>query len=295
MATPALEVLGLRKRFGALEALRGVSFAVEPGEVFGYLGPNGAGKTTTLRILLGLVHASEGTARIAGIEAADPRSRGDIGFVPGDLRLYGDMTGADTLDYFARFRPDRPPVLRSRLAEALALDASTLERRVKFLSHGTRQKVGLIAAMQHDPSLLLLDEPTNGLDPLVQQAFRDIVRDFARRGHAVLFSSHVLSEAESVCHRVAMLRAGEVVALETIEALRDKVVRKLTVRFPGAVPAGLDKVAGVERSEARGTELALWVRGDVNPILRALAAHELADVAFPEAELEDIFMAYYRA
>jgi len=295
MSSRALEVQGLRKRFGALEALRGVTFAVAPGEVFGYLGPNGAGKTTTLRILLGLVHPSEGVVRIAGIDAADPRSRGDIGFVPGDLRLYGDMTGADTLDYFARFRPDRPPALRARLLEALALDGATLARRVKFLSHGTRQKVGLVAAMQHDPALLLLDEPTNGLDPLVQQAFREVVRDFAARGHAVLFSSHVLSEVESVCHRVAILRGGEVVALETIEALRGKVVRKMTVRFVGAVPAGLGEVPGVERSEAKGAEVTLWVRGDVNPVLRALAAHLLEDVVFPEAQLEDIFMAYYRA
>jgi ABC-2 type transport system ATP-binding protein len=295
MSSRALEVQGLRKRFGALEALRGVTFAVAPGEVFGYLGPNGAGKTTTLRILLGLVHPSEGVARIAGIDAADPRSRGDIGFVPGDLRLYGDMTGADTLDYFARFRPDRPPALRARLLEALALDGATLARRVKFLSHGTRQKVGLVAAMQHDPALLLLDEPTNGLDPLVQQAFREVVRDFAARGHAVLFSSHVLSEVESVCHRVAILRGGEVVALETIEALRGKVVRKMTARFVGAVPAGLGEVPGVERSEAKGAEVTLWVRGDVNPVLRALAAHLLEDVVFPEAQLEDIFMAYYRA
>jgi ABC-2 type transport system ATP-binding protein len=295
MVSQALEVQGLRKRFGALEALRGVSFAVAPGEVFGYLGPNGAGKSTTLRVLLGLVRPDDGSARIAGIDANDPRSRGDIGFVPGDLRLYGDMTGAETLDYFARFRPHRPPVLRARLLDALVLDAGTLARRVKFFSHGTRQKVGLVAAMQHDPALLLLDEPTNGLDPLVQQAFRDVVKDFAQRGRAVLFSSHVLSEVESVCHRVAILRAGEVVALEAIEALRDKVVRKMTVRFAGTAPAGLGEVPGVDRSEARGAEVTLWVRGDVNPVLRALAAHALEDVVFPEAQLEDIFMAYYRA
>ena len=295
MTTPALEVDALRKRFGAVEALRGVSFSLAPGQVFGYLGPNGAGKTTTLRILLGLVRASEGSARIAGIDASDPRSRGDIGFVPGDLRLYGDMTGADTLDYFARFRPSRPPVLRATLLETLALDASILARRVKFLSHGTRQKVGLVAAMQHDPALLLLDEPTNGLDPLVQQAFRAVVKDFARRGRAVLFSSHVLSEVEAVCDRVAILRKGEVVALETIEALRAKVVRKMTVRFAGTAPSGLGDVPGIARSEARDTVATLWVHGDVNPVLRALAALEVEDIVFPEAELEDIFMAYYRA
>ncbi|MEP7155550.1 MAG: ABC transporter ATP-binding protein [Betaproteobacteria bacterium] len=290
----AIEVRDLRKQFGATSALCGVSFSVAPGEVFGYLGPNGAGKTTTLRIVLGLMRASGGSATIFGVPSADPRSRLDIGFQPGNLRLYGDMTAAATLDYFARFRPTHPPRLRSMLVDALNVDAGTLARRVKFLSDGTRQKIGLIVAMQHDPALLLLDEPTNGLDPLVQHAFRGVVTDFAARGRAVLFSSHVLSEVEAVCNRVAILRQGELVALETIQHLREKVVRKLSVRFRGAVPAGLDGIAGVARSEIREREMSLWVQGNINPILRALAGAEVEDMAFPEAELEDIFLTYYQ-
>ena len=293
MAALALDVDNLRKSFGPVEALRGVSFTVAPGEVFGYLGPNGAGKTTTLRIILGLVRSSAGRASLFGLPSPHPSSRANVGFLPGDLRLYGDMTAAATLDHFARFRPDRPPALRSRLIEALGLDAATLERRVKFLSHGTRQKVGLVVAMQHDPALLLLDEPTNGLDPLVQQAFRGLVADSAARGRAVLFSSHVLSEVEAVCSRVAILRRGELVALETIDRLREKVMRKLQVRFAGAPPAGLSAVPGVQRSEANGREVTLWVRGDVNPVLRAVAADRVEDLVFPEPQLEDIFLGYY--
>ena len=291
----ALEVRDLKKQFGAVSALRGVSFSVAPGEVFGYLGPNGAGKTTTLRILLGLVRQSAGTASIFGRPSADPASRDDIGFLPGDLRLYGDMTARATLDFFARFRPQRPPALRSRLIDALNVDAATLGRRVKFLSHGTRQKLGLVVAMQHDPSLLLLDEPTNGLDPLVQHAFRGIVADFAARGRAVFFSSHVLPEVESACTRVAIVREGELVALEAIERLREKVVRKLTVRFRGDPPRSFRDIPGVGRAEARGREVALWVQGDVNPVLRALAEAGVEDLVFPEAELEDIFLGYYEA
>jgi len=200
-----LDVRDLTKTFGTVTALRGVSFSVEPGEVFGYLGPNGAGKTTTLRIVLGLVRASTGHVALFGKPPAAPASRLDLGFTPGDLRLYGDMTGIATLDFFARFRPAQPPILRAQLLAALALDPATLRRRVKFLSHGTRQKLGLIVAMQHDPALLLLDEPSNGLDPLVQRSFRDVVREFAARGRSVLFSSHVLSEAEAVCTRVAIV------------------------------------------------------------------------------------------
>ena len=290
----ALEVRDLTKRFGAVEALRGVSFAVEPGEVFGYLGPNGAGKTTTLRIVLDLMRPTSGSVTIGGAASSLAASREDIGFLPGDLRLYGDMTGAAALDFFARFRPARSALLRPMLIDALAIDAATLARRVKLLSHGTRQKLGLVIAMQHDPALLLLDEPTNGLDPLVQQAFRSVVAGFAARGRCVLFSSHVLSEVEAVCSRMAILRAGEIVALETIERLRENVTRKLRVRFAGEPPAGLKDVAGVARSETHGREMTLWVRGDVNALLRALAAATIEDMVFPEPELEDIFLAYYR-
>src|SRR5262245_36475779 len=150
-----LELVNLKKEFGKVAALRGVSFSVERGEVFGYLGPNGAGKTTTLRAVLGLVRPSAGEVRIFGKAATDAVSRNDIGFLPGDLRLYGDMTGSTTLDFFARFRPWARPVLREKLIAALALDQASLHRRIKFLSHGTRQKIGLIVAMQHDPALLL--------------------------------------------------------------------------------------------------------------------------------------------
>jgi ABC-2 type transport system ATP-binding protein len=289
----ALAISDLTKAFGTVRALRGVSFSVAPGEVFGYLGPNGAGKTTTLRIVLGLVRPTSGRALLFGRAPADPASRADIGFIPGDLTLYGDMTALATLDFFARFRPSRPPRLRERLLEAFALDQATLARRVKFLSHGTRQKVGLIAAMQHDPALLLLDEPSNGLDPLVQHAFRATLRDFAARGHSVLLSTHVLSEAEAVCARVAIIREGAIVALETIEHLRGNVVRKLKARFRGAIP-DFSGVPGISKSERHDREVALWIRGDPGPILKAIAAADVQDLVFPEPELEDIFLGYYQ-
>ncbi len=290
-----LEVRNLKKNFGAVAALRGVTFNVEAGEVFGCLGPNGAGKTTTLRIILGLARATSGQVALFEQPPLAAASRSDIGFMPGDLRMYGDMTGARTLDFFARFRLDRPPVLRRHLMDALALDDGTLERQVKFLSHGTRQKLGLIVAMQHDPALLLLDEPSNGLDPLAQRAFRDLLRDFAARGRSVLLSSHVLSEAQDVCRRVAILRQGEIVALETIDNLRRNVMRRLKVRFKADVPRALLESPAVIRSEVIGAEAVLWVRGDLNSILRALATAEVEDLVFPEPQLEDIFLTYYAA
>jgi ABC-2 type transport system ATP-binding protein len=290
----ALEVTGLRKRYGRIHALRGVSFAVEPGEVFGYLGPNGAGKTTTLRVVLGLARADRGSVRLLGQPPSRPRSRERIGFLPGELRLHGGMTGRALLDHFARFRPSRPPVLRERLLAALDLQESDLARRVKWLSHGTRQKVGLVIALQHDPDLILLDEPTTGLDPLVQRAFRELVRELAARGRAVLFSSHVLSEVEAVCGRVAILRAGELLAVESIETLRGRLVRRLEARFRGPVPADLGALPCVTRAETAGNEATLWLKGDVNPLIARLAHCEVEHLVFPEPQLEDVFLDLYR-
>ena len=289
----ALDVAGLTKRYGAVRALEQVSFSVAPGEIFGYLGPNGAGKTTTLRILAGLVRADAGEARMLGRPARAATARASVGYLPGDLKLYGGMTGSALLDLFARFRPAQPPVLRARLLDSLALDPRDLARRVKFLSHGTRQKLGIVIAMQHDPRLLLLDEPTTGLDPLVQMAFRDLVVERAQHGAAVLFSSHVLSEVEAVCGRVAVLGAGRLLALESVDVLRGRMVRRVRVRFRGAPPPTLADTPGVAGCELAGLDATLQVRGDVNPLLRLLARHEIERLVLPEPQLEDIFLHYF--
>jgi ABC-2 type transport system ATP-binding protein len=289
-----LEVTSLRKSFGDVQALCGISFSIAPGEIFGYLGPNGAGKTTTLRILTDLIHADAGEARLFGLSCRDARSRQTIGYLPGELKLYGSMSGRQLLDLFAGFRPDRPPVMRKALLDALELSEDLLERKIKFLSHGTKQKVGIVVAMQHDPRLLLLDEPTSGLDPLVQEAFRRQIVEFAARGGAVVFSSHVLSEVQAICGRVAILRAGQIVAMETVEKLRAAMVRRLRVRFRSTVPPDLEKTPGVVRATLHRNEAELFLRGDINAVIRRLASAELEDIVFPEPELEDIFLSYYR-
>jgi len=291
---PVLSLENLTKSYGRVRALRGVSFAVEPGEVFGYLGPNGAGKTTTLRILLGLVRPTGGRVLLFGKSPSRAEVRARTGYLPGELALYGNMTGEALLDYYAGFRPGRPAPLRPALIEALGVERPAFTRRAKFLSHGTRQKLGLIIAMQHDPELLLLDEPTTGFDPLVQKAFRGLILDAARRRRAVVFSSHVLSEVEAVCGRVAILREGELVAVEAIESLRERMVRRLRVRFRNSVPDGLEATPGVTRAEVEGKNATLWIRGDVNPVVRRIAREEVERFVFPEPELEDIFLTYYK-
>jgi ABC-2 type transport system ATP-binding protein len=288
-----LHIDNLSKSFGNVHALRGITFTIERGEIFGYLGPNGAGKTTTLRIVVGMVYPEGGDVLLSGkpIGHAD---RVNIGYLPGELHLYGNMTGIGLLDYFARCRPQRPPVLRERLSQKLGLTGDDLSRKIKSLSHGTKQKIGLLIAMQHDPDLLLLDEPTLGLDPLMQHEFLTIVRDCASRGRTVVFSSHILSEVEAVCGRVAILRAGELVALESIDGLQKKMVRRLSVRFRATPPDNLESVPGVVRIEGGGNEMTMWVKGDLNPILGRLAQASIDRFVFPEPELEDIFLSYYR-
>ena len=289
-----LEVAGLCKRYGRVEAVRDVSFTVGAGEVFGYLGPNGAGKTTTLRILVGLVRADRGAARLLGGSASLASSRERIGYLPGELALEGDMTGWAVLEHFARFRPSRPPVLRDRLVDSLALRGEDLVRRVKTLSHGTRQKVGLVAAMQHDPDLLLLDEPSTGLDPLVQAALRAHLAERAAAGRTVLFSSHVLSEVEAVCARVGILSGGRLLAVEEVSRLRARVPRRMRVRLRGGAPGELASVPGVTAVRLRGAEAELTIEGDVNALLRRLAQLDVEELVFPEAQLEDIFLSYFR-
>jgi len=297
MNTLCLQVHHLTKRYRNFTALNDVSFTVEPGEIFGYLGPNGAGKTTTLRLILGLVQPTAGEVKIFGERIAPPSHqsvtiRQRLGFLPGELSLYSEITGQALLDYFARFRPRRPPILRERLLEAFALEAATLRRRVKLLSHGTRQKLGLVIAMQHQPDLLFLDEPTLGLDPLMQKAFIDVIKELSKRGATVFFSSHILSEAENLCQRVAILRAGKLIMLEAIANLREKMVRRMTLRFAEA-PPDFAHLPGVVRAETHENELTLFVHGDVNPLLKHLTAYHLERFVFPEPELEDIFAHYY--
>jgi len=270
---PVLEITGLSKRFGEVQALSNVSFSVEAGEILGYLGPNGAGKTTTLRAILRLVHADAGVVRLFGDSTHRAAIRRNVGYLPGELRLYGEMT---------------------ILLKSFEVDDGTLSRKVKFLSQGTRQKLGLIIAMQHDPGLLLLDEPTLGLDPLVQHTFQEMLSHFAQRGRAILLSSHILSEVEALCDRVAILRSGEIVSIESVESLRQKMVRRLEIRVRGSIPAGLIRAAGVVRSSVSGNEALLWLQGDVNPILRCLAGLEVEKFVFPAPALEDIFLSYYQ-
>ncbi len=298
MAEPIVEARDLTKRYGATTALEGLELTVEPGEVFGFLGPNGAGKTTTIRLLLDLIRPTRGEARLFGRRVRDPEARARVGYLPDDLSLDERLTGRQTLAFFDALRPRGAPAAsvprRDEICQRLGLSGADLDRLVRDDSRGTKQKIGLACALQHDPDLLILDEPTTGLDPLVREAVFDLLREAGRAGRTVFHSSHVLSEVDRTCTRVGVVRAGRLVAVERIDAMRRASIRRMVIHFAGPVPESELRLPGVEMVEHEGERAVLRVAGELDPLLRVLARHSVRDLAFPESDLEEAFARYYR-
>ena len=228
---------GPLSRGGEVPALTDLSIRVNVGEIFGFLGPNGAGKSTTIRLMLGFLHPSAGRAEVLGLDSQrdSVRIRGRVGYLPGGIALYDGMTGLDLLDYLGQLY-GRKPIRRPELLDRLELSERTLDRPVRDYSRGMRQKIGIVQALQHDPELAILDEPTEGLDPLMQRAFYEVLDELRAAGRTIFFSSHVLSEVERVCDRVAIVRAGRLVALEDVTALLARRKRHVELRVHGRLP-----------------------------------------------------------
>jgi ABC-2 type transport system ATP-binding protein len=291
--TAIIQTERLSKSYGSHRGIVDVDLAVQPGEVFGFLGPNGAGKTTTIRTLLDLIRPTSGTARVFGIEStADPVAiHRRSGYLPGEFALYDRLTGAQHLEYFANLRGGVDPAYQATLVERLDLDAS---RRFKEYSKGNKQKVGLVIALQHRPELLILDEPTAGLDPLVQQSFFEILREAEAEGTTTFLSSHILSEVEKSCDRVAIIREGRLVKVDTVDALRDLAHHSVELRFVGEVPtAEFAALPGVSDVVVDDHVLRMRVAGAITPVVQAAARHELLDFVSHEPSLEDTFLAQY--
>jgi ABC-2 type transport system ATP-binding protein len=291
----AIETRGLGKRYGRLRALDGLALRVEAGEVFGFLGPNGAGKTTTVRLLLGLLAPTIGSASVLGHEVslADAVWRREIGYLPGELSLWPSLTGERTLDFLGQLT-GRPASWRHELLERLQLGKGDLARRVGTYSDGMKQKLGIVQAFQCEPRLVLLGEPTKGLDPLIQLAFYELLTDLNRRGTTIFFSSHVLPEVERVCHRVAMLRAGTLVTIADVDQLRRSMPRRVVAVFREDVRAAdLAAIGDVVSSTARRVEL-MVAAGRVPALVSRLAALPLLDLSIEPPRLEDAFLERYR-
>ncbi len=289
----AIETEGLTKFYGAHRGIEEISFAVEPGEVFGFLGPNGAGKTTTIRTLLDLLHPTAGSARIFGLDSRrdSVAIRKRLGNLPGDFGYGKHSTGREALSLLARLRGVSGLGSAEALAERFRAD---LDRPLGQLSRGNRQKIGLILAVFHRPELLILDEPTSGLDPLMQEEFLSLVREERERGCAVFLSSHELDEVERVCDRVGIIREGRLVAVERVDELLDKTPRRVSVEFAEAVDsAELRALPGVSDLEAADGRVAFKATGDIDPVLKAIARHNVVDLEFSRPTLEEIFLTYY--
>ena len=288
-----IETSKLTKSYGPYRGIVDVDLVVNEGEIFGFLGPNGAGKTTTIRIMLDLIRATSGTAKVFGIEAsADPVAvHRRLGYLPGEWNLYDRLTGAETIRYFANLRGGIDQAYVDQLVGRLDLDTS---RRFREYSKGNKQKVGLICALQHRPELLILDEPTSGLDPLVQQTFNEILFEARAEGRTVFLSSHIISEVERTCDRVAIIREGRIVRLDTVEGVRNLAAHEVELRFVAPVdPAPFAALDGVGNIAAEGRTLRMLVTGAIAPVVRLAGQYELVDFVSREPSLEEVFLSEY--
>ncbi len=288
-----IETKKLTKYYGKARGIIDVDLTVNEGEIFGFIGPNGAGKSTTIRALLNLIYKTSGEARIFGLDCEKDKVKilEDVGYLPGEVFYYDNMRAIDLLRYSASFYKKDCTRKIEELADILQLD---LNKKIEDMSLGNKKKVGIIQGLLHSPRLIILDEPTSGLDPLMQKTFFDLIRRENARGATVLFSSHILSEVQRICDRVAIIRDGRIVKTQKISELKQDAYKRVsfTVKPDGGKPAGIS-VEGAQNVEVQGDTVSFIFKGDVNALLRALCGYPLANIDIAEPALEEIFMHYY--
>jgi ABC-2 type transport system ATP-binding protein len=291
---PVIVIDKLQKSYGKVQAVRGISMSVERGEIFGFLGPNGAGKTTTIRCMLDVIRPSAGTIRVLGLDAQRDKMElhKRIGYIPGDVRLPGKMTGKQVIDYFSRLQGLEPVLLDDLVAR---FDVE-IKRPMKGYSKGMRQKIGIVLGFMCDPDVLILDEPSSGLDPLLQRTFNEFLLEEQARGKTIFMSSHIMSDVEKVCQRVAVIRQGELVTVEEVEKLREKAGQRVTVEFGDTVtPEELARIPGVSMVSKNNNNSSYHfnISGNMDPLIKALSHHEVVRLNAEEAPLEEVFLKFY--
>lgn len=286
-----VELHQLTKRYKNNRGIEDVSFSIEEEEIFGFIGPNGAGKSTTIRTLLNLIFPTSGRASIFGkdIVRDSKEIRQHIGYLPSEVHYYDDMKVIDLLSYSGRFHRNFNEDRMKKLAKSLDLD---ITRKIEDLSFGNRKKVGIVQALLHEPKLIILDEPTSGLDPLMQHHFFELLREEQHRGATIFFSSHILSEVQKMCDRVAIIKEGRLVKVESIESLTKNRVKNITLTFEKENPSAVD-LEGIVKQEVKGRDIKLLYSGDIHPLLDQLSSLPLEDVVIEEPSLEEVFMHYY--
>lgn len=294
METPALKIDHVTKRYDSKHGVHDINLEVKRGEVFGFLGPNGAGKSTTINTILDLLKPDTGTITVLGLDhhknVKEVHSR--LGYLSGDMETDPSLTGKQYLNYAAHLHGGVDQTIIDGLIKRLKSDVTT---KIKHLSRGNKQKIGLIAALMHDPDILILDEPTSGLDPLIQAEFNAIIREHKAKGKTTFISSHVLSEVQTVCDRVGFIRDGQLIHVDTLAGLMEQTSRNVTIHFRDDTPhekiASLSGVRNVKRED--GT-MSFTFDGDINQLLALLAKHPINNIQIAEPDLEELFMNYYR-
>ncbi len=288
----AIEINNLTKRYGTARGIEDVNFDVKEGEIFGFIGPNGAGKSTTIRTLLSLIYPTSGSAEIFGKDCIKygAEIKKEIGYLPSEVFYYDKMKVIDLLKYSASFYKKDCMKRMKELAEIMDLD---LNKKIDDLSYGNRKKVGIVQGLLHQPKLVILDEPTGGLDPLMQQKFFNLLGEENKRGTTILFSSHILSEVERMCDRVAIIKEGRIISLEKISTLRENSYLRLKVETASEVDNKRFLMDGVTCMETQGKNLNFLYRGDINLILHKLSEVKIMNLLIEEPSLEEIFMHYY--
>lgn len=295
-AMNVIETRKLTKYYGRSRGIEDLDMAVAAGEIYGFIGPNGAGKSTTLRTLLGLIHPTAGSASVFGkdITTSGPAIRQQIGYLPSEVFYYDDMRAIDLLRYSASFydRDSKETEKRAReLAERFDLD---LKKKIDDLSYGNKKKVGIVQGLAHKPRLIMLDEPTGGLDPLIQQEFFHLLREENAEGATVLFSSHILSEVQKLCDRVAIIKDGSIIRVDQIKALLETATKRFKLELATRPDASVFSMEGISDLEIANHSVGFLFRGRLNDITALLAGLDLRDLQVIEPDLEEIFLHYYQ-
>ncbi|MBM7613827.1 ABC transporter ATP-binding protein [Alkaliphilus hydrothermalis] len=287
-----IEIKNLTKFYGKARGIKDVSFNVEEGEIFGFIGPNGAGKSTTIRTLLSLIYPTSGSATIFGKDCIkfSPEIKKEIGYLPSEVFYYDNMKVMDLLNYSASFYKKDCTQRIQELAKRLNLD---LTKKIDDLSLGNKKKVGIVQGLLHSPKLIILDEPTSGLDPLMQQIFFDLLEEENKKGATILFSSHILSEVQRLCDRVAIIKDGQIIKVEKISTLQENTYKKFKIQCASKVDKKHFDMVGVNDLEENDNVISFIFKGDINTIMKKIAEIEITNLWVVEPDLEEIFMHYY--
>jgi ABC-2 type transport system ATP-binding protein len=287
-----IEINNLTKTYGKARGISNISFNVEEGEIFGFIGPNGAGKSTTIRTLLSLIYPTSGSATIFGKDSVKyaPEIKKEIGYLPSEVFYYDNMKVKDLLKYSASFYKKDCTKRIDELAGIMNLD---LNKKIDDLSLGNKKKVGIVQGLLHEPKLIILDEPTSGLDPLMQQKFFELLQEENKKGATILFSSHILSEVQKLCNRVAIIKEGQLVTVEKISTLQENNYKKIKIETKTKLGQDYFNLEGINKLEVKDNVISFLFRGNINDILKKITEIEITNLWIEEPDLEEIFMHYY--